>query len=178
MVARFVWYKNHKILFHALSEMRESWYGNFRLSLLWSGGYMMDELREKVQVLWLADLVIFLEKVPADTMPEIYKKYDILVLPSFNEAVWMVVPEANASWIPAVVSPTVGAQYYIIDRETGFIFPSLEVGDIKKHLCSVLIQICFCRFENERDKEWKKNFLWKKFMRILYLGFICKNIFP
>ncbi len=134
MVARFVWYKNHEILFHALSELKDEGHDNFRLSLLGSSGHMMDMLRGKVQTLWLVESVIFLEKVPAEKMPEIYKKYDLLVLPSFNEAVWMVVPEANASWIPAIVSPTVGACYYMLDGQTGFIFPSLEIWDIKKTL--------------------------------------------
>ncbi len=173
MVARFVWYKNHELLFRALSELKNDGYDNFHLSLLGNWGYMMDELREKVQALWLADFVTFLEKVPAEKMPEIYKKYDLLVLPSFNEAVWMVVPEANASWVPAVVSPTVGARYYILDGETGLIFPSLEIWDIKKTLIQCFdpdILTSFWKMARQRmEKEFSLEKIHEDFISRIHL---------
>lgn len=134
MVARFVGYKNHDLLLRALSELKTDGWDRFHLTLAGSGGYLRDILFEKSLKLLGNSFVTFLPKISYDHMSTLYTGYDILVLPSFNEAVWMVVPEANASWIPAVVGPTVGASHYILDGQTGFILPSLEVSDIKRVL--------------------------------------------
>ena len=62
-------------------------------------------------------------------MPEAYAAADILVLPSAYQETWgLVVNEAMAAGLPAVVSDRVGcAPDLIIPGETGEVFPA---GDI------------------------------------------------
>jgi glycosyltransferase involved in cell wall biosynthesis len=62
-------------------------------------------------------------------MRDFYSAADCLVVPSTYETWGLVINEALASGIPAVVTDTCGAAHdLIIDGETGFIFP---VGDFK-----------------------------------------------
>jgi glycosyltransferase involved in cell wall biosynthesis len=61
-------------------------------------------------------------------LPECYVSADALVLPSSGETWGLVVNEAMACGLPAIVSDAVGCAPDLIDEEsTGFIFP---VGDI------------------------------------------------
>ena len=61
-------------------------------------------------------------------MPQLYQDHDVLVLPSYNEAIGMVVPEAMSSGIPTITSDTVGANVYVLPGKNGLIF---ETGNVK-----------------------------------------------
>ncbi len=64
-------------------------------------------------------------------IPEVYAVSDVLVLPSDAGETWgLVVNEAMASGLPAIVSDHVGcAPDLVIEGKTGFIYP---LGDVKK----------------------------------------------
>jgi glycosyltransferase involved in cell wall biosynthesis len=53
---------------------------------------------------------------------------DCLVLPSRNESFGMVVPEALAAGVPAVVSDRVGAADLIVEGENGWVVPAGDAG--------------------------------------------------
>jgi glycosyltransferase involved in cell wall biosynthesis len=71
--------------------------------------------------------VRFLGFVNQRQLPEVYAAADVLVLPSAHEPFGLVVNEAFACGLPAVVSEACGAAGDLVkDRETGFVVP---VGD-------------------------------------------------
>ncbi|NPA79493.1 MAG: glycosyltransferase family 4 protein [Thermotogae bacterium] len=73
----------------------------------------------------LGDRVRFLPPVPYERMPEMYRRYDVLVLPSKDEVFGFVVVEALLSSTAAVVSDRVGAKDFLPDVA---IFP---VGNVR-----------------------------------------------
>jgi glycosyltransferase involved in cell wall biosynthesis len=87
MVARFVEYKNHEMLFLALHDLHNHSNKKFHLSLIGSSGSRRAFLEKRVEELGIAHIVIFLDRVASEDMPRIYENMDILILPSFNEAV-------------------------------------------------------------------------------------------
>lgn len=64
----------------------------------------------------------FLGLLTRDKLVEKYKESDVLVLPSLCDGFGLVVSEAFATGIPAIVSEYTGAKDLIEDGENGFIF--------------------------------------------------------
>ncbi len=89
------------------------------LTLAGTGPYL-DELRENC-----SDMpeVTFLGRVDYCDLPELYNQYDLFVFPSTTETFGMVVLEAQACGIPALVSDIGGPKEIIVDGETGFAIP-------------------------------------------------------
>ena len=68
-------------------------------------------------------------------IPRAYAAADALVLPSGSETWGLVVNEAMASGIPAVVSDRVGCREDLVDEgETGYSFPMGETGELADRL--------------------------------------------
>ncbi|HEY1330112.1 MAG TPA: glycosyltransferase family 4 protein [Actinomycetota bacterium] len=77
----------------------------------------------------VAERVHFLGFVNRGSLPELYAAADYLVLPSAAEAFGLVVNEAFACGLPAVVSDAVGAVGDLVrDGETGFVVPAGDVA--------------------------------------------------
>ncbi len=70
--------------------------------------------------------VEFLGWIEHRSLPEIYNRVDIFVLPSYSEALGLVIMEAMASGLPVIATKTSGAKDLIEDGETGFLVP---IGD-------------------------------------------------
>ena len=79
-------------------------------------------------------MVVFLEPVSHTKLVSVYHAHDVLVLPSYNEAIGMVVPEAMACGIPTITSDTVGANVYVQEGETGYVFPTSDVEALAQTL--------------------------------------------
>ncbi|MFH1499091.1 MAG: glycosyltransferase family 4 protein, partial [Verrucomicrobiota bacterium] len=62
--------------------------------------------------------------VPQAELGERFRAADLLVLPSWEEAFGLVVPQALACGIPVVISDRVGARDIVAHREQGSIFPA------------------------------------------------------
>ncbi|MDA9982973.1 glycosyltransferase family 4 protein [Gammaproteobacteria bacterium] len=98
-----------------------------KTALLYVGsGEIMDELKTRAKG---DPRVVFAGFLNRKQLPEAYAASDVLVLPSDEGETWgLVVNEAMASGLPAIVSDRVGcAQDMVIDGQTGYIFP---YGDI------------------------------------------------
>jgi glycosyltransferase involved in cell wall biosynthesis len=69
------------------------------------------------------------------SLPSYYAASDVLVLPSDSETWGLVVNEAIASGLPAIVSDKVGCAPDLIDEgSTGFTFPAGDVRELAKRL--------------------------------------------
>lgn len=101
-----------------------------RTYLIFAGeGARHRKLEEEAKSFGIAERVRFMGFVNQSKLPEVYAASDLLVLPSEYEAWGVVVNEAMATGIPAVVSDRVGARLDLVrPGETGEIFP---MGDIK-----------------------------------------------
>jgi len=133
MNARYSPYKHHEDLLQALLVLQERGQ-NVHLSLIGRADAGKVKLRKRVIELGLESVVTFLDTVPHTDMPAIYNQHDILVLPSYNEAIGMVVPEAMACGLPTITSDTVGANVYVKEGVTGLIFKTGDTNDLVKKL--------------------------------------------
>lgn len=73
--------------------------------------------------------VYFLGRLRREQLPLVYSAADLLVFPSTTDTFGMVVLEAQACGLPALVADIGGPQEIIIDKETGFVLPN---GDTKQ----------------------------------------------
>jgi glycosyltransferase involved in cell wall biosynthesis len=93
-------------------------------------GSMRSELRAIAERAGLADRVHFLGFTNQTQLPGVYRAADVLVLPSEHEPFGLVVNEAFASGIPAIVSAACGsAGDLVTDGATGYVLP---VGDVEQ----------------------------------------------
>lgn len=124
MPARFMEYKEHRILLEALKYMCDGGQENFSLTLVGKDGFYKKEVMKQIKDLNLTSYIKCVEKIDLTGMRDQYLQHDIVVLPSRNEAIGMVIPEAMACGVPVIVSDTVGAKLYVEDSVTGWIFPT------------------------------------------------------
>ncbi len=127
MVGRFVGCKGYLDLVNALRLVDFP----YQLNILGSGP-LKDEIKNAIKKYNIK--ARFLGGVRYEEMPAVYNKNDFLVLPSHNEAIGMVVPEAMACGLPVVISDTVGAKTYVENGMNGFIFRTLDVKDLAEKI--------------------------------------------
>lgn len=141
MNARFVAYKRHQDLLEALVQIKRDG-RDFRLTLISRDQTGREGIELLVEKFDLKKEVVFISALPPTELVSLYQKNDILVLPSYNEAIGMVVPEAMACGLPTITSDTAGANVYVEDSKTGFIF---ETGNVEE--LTEKIKLCY-NFEN------------------------------
>jgi len=133
MSARYSPYKRHKDLFEALGRLRAHGH-SVHLSCISSRQKGRVEIQKLARSMGVDDMVTFFDPMPFEQLQEFYHKHDVLVLPSYNEAIGMVVPEAMACGLPTITSDTVGANVYVVEGETGFIYKTGDVKELTKAL--------------------------------------------
>ena len=69
-----------------------------------------------------------------DALPGEYRAADCLVLPSRHDSFGMVVPEALACGLPAVVSSEVGAKTLVQNGVSGWIVPAGDVQALEERI--------------------------------------------
>lgn len=127
MNARYATYKRHSDLLHALLTVREK--GRpFKVTFIGRSDKGRERVASTVRKLGLSDEVTFLQPVSRNSLQDLYGSHDVLVLPSYNEAIGMVIPEAMACGVPTITSDTVGANVYVEDGKTGFVFTTGDVS--------------------------------------------------
>lgn len=100
------------------------------LHALFAGdGEERSRLEARADALGVSDRVHFLGFVNRTNLPDAYAASDLLVLPSSTEAFGLVVNEAFAAGIPAVVSDACGAVGDLVrPNETGLVIPAGDVN--------------------------------------------------
>ncbi len=104
-VGRFSTEKNHKFLIDVFADFL-SHNSKARLLLI-GGGYLADDLIEKVKKLGIEESVIFAGVVGHDEINEYYNAMDLFLLPSMFEGFPMTVVEAQATGLPIVASDSI-----------------------------------------------------------------------
>lgn len=107
--------KGHKYLFQALPLLN---FSDYKLLVI-GNGYLEKELKEMVSRLGLENRVSFMDK--SDKVFEIMKALDVLVIPSDNEGMPMVLLEAMKYFLPVVASRVSGIREVIEDGKTGIL---------------------------------------------------------
>lgn len=144
MNARYSAYKRHEDLLQAALLLRTRGV-KFHITLVGRADAGRKKIEQLVVRYDLSAVVTFLDPLPMNEMPALYYRHDVLVLTSYNEAIGMVVPEAMACGIPTITSDTVGANVYVKEKKTGWIYPT---GDVDA-LAAALLE-CYDSAELER----------------------------
>ena len=113
---------------------------DIRLSLAGSGSVEYENhLRQLVNQAGLDDNVLFLGWVPPEEMPELLRKFDVLVLPSiWPEPFSRVVLEGMISGLVVVATRTGGTPEIIVDGENGLLFMPNDSEDLAKKIAHLV----------------------------------------
>ncbi len=164
MNARFVSFKRHNDLLKAVLILREKGL-KASVSLIGSKGLGVEDMEKQIAKYGLRDVVHILPPRQFEEMPSLYHEHDVLVLPSYQEAIGMVVPEAMSCGVPTITSDTVGANLYVKEGVTGLIFKTKDVTDLANKLAECFDarklqvmgksarQYCVDNFGNEQIEE-------------------------
>lgn len=68
--------------------------------------------------------VRFIGRVPYQDLPQLYSEHDLFVFPSVTDTFGMVVLEAQACGLPAIVSNVGGPKEIVCDGATGYVLPA------------------------------------------------------
>lgn len=139
MNARYVSFKRHEDLLQAAVQLRKDG-KKFHLTFIGRDGAGRVKVEQQVNTFGLDEFVTFLPSIRYEDLPSLYQNHDVLVLPSYNEAIGMVVPEAMACGIPTITSETVGANVYVKNDVTGYIVSTKNVAAFSRALT-----LCFER---------------------------------
>ena len=110
--------KNLDFLVHTYRQLHTLYPG---ISLTFAGsGPDLDSLQNDC-----CDLaeVHFLGRVPYQDLPQLYSEHDLFVFPSVTDTFGMVVLEAQACGLPAIVSNAGGPKEIVGDGTTGYVLP-------------------------------------------------------
>jgi glycosyltransferase involved in cell wall biosynthesis len=129
---RFVEEKGVDILLKAAAGLDGDW----RVDLIGSGPWQ-DRLIELARSLGVADRVRFLPWVASSQMADVYRSFDVLVLPSRSRLNWIeqfgrALVEAMACGVP-VIGSTCGEIPNVIG-DTGLSFPEGDEAALREHL--------------------------------------------
>jgi glycosyltransferase involved in cell wall biosynthesis len=123
----------------AMSKLLYSQGGrHIMLSIAGSGSVEYENhLRQLVNQAGLANYVSFLGWVDPEEMPELLRKFDVLVLPSiWPEPFARVVLEGMLSGLVVIATPTGGTTEILADGENGLLFAAGDADDLaKKIIC-------------------------------------------
>lgn len=100
----------------------------------------------------LSEEVCVETNMPYEKIKEEYKKYDLFVLPAYNEPAAYSPVEAMANGLPVICSDDNGTKSYIKEGENGYIFKAKNKEDLKE-------KIRKCIFDKEKLKKMKENAL-------------------
>lgn len=113
-VGRLITRKRIGLLIEALDCTRKLGL-DARLSIAGHGN-LLGQLQALAKRLNLTDRVSFLERVPADQMPELYRRNDIFLMCSTHEGMSNAMLEAMASGLPIVTTRCEGVEELISDN--------------------------------------------------------------
>jgi glycosyltransferase involved in cell wall biosynthesis len=78
------------------------------------------------------DVFVWRPQVPHDALADIYRRADVLVLPSLHEGSALVTYEALASGVPVIATPNAGS--VVRDGVEGFLVPAAEIDRLAERM--------------------------------------------
>ena len=135
MIGRFSVPKDHLLLLHALSNLR-----NLNVWELWLVGWGPEEhrLKQEAKRLQLENRVFFIAK-KNEEIPETLAKSHIFVLISNWEGLPRSILEAMRAGLPVIATNVGGVPETVIDEQTGFLVPPKSVNELTSKL-KILIE--------------------------------------
>jgi glycosyltransferase involved in cell wall biosynthesis/predicted metal-dependent phosphoesterase TrpH len=122
------------------------------VNLLFVGeGPYLQELKTKTKNI---SRIHYLGAISQKRLPEIYNAGDLLVFPSNTDTFGMVVLEAQACGLPALVSDQGGPQSIVIADESGFVLPANDLDAWKEKL---VFMIRLMKTDSEKFREYGNN---------------------
>lgn len=123
-------------LLEAVNKMKNKGVSDFRLLIAGSGA---DEqrLKEYAQTNGLQDCVEFLGWITKEQKPELLKKSDVLVLPSYNEGLPIAILEAMSYSLPIISTDVGSIAEAVKENENGFL---IKPGDVNA-LTHAMVQL-------------------------------------
>lgn len=106
--------------------------------LIIGSGDLEEELKRLSRDLKVADMILFLGRIPHEQVPAYLATADIFILPSLDEGMPRVVMEAMAMKLPMVASSVGGVPELIKDEETGFLVPPADPQALANALRALL----------------------------------------
>jgi glycosyltransferase involved in cell wall biosynthesis len=141
ITARLVPFKRHEDLLRALKVIKDRGLVKFILNMRGKalGDSEGDPVFEKeidnlIDQLGIRGCINFVPPATYEKQVDNFNQNDIFVLPSFNEPIGIVVPEAMACGLPVIISDTCGAKTYIKDGVNGYIFKTFDYFDLAEKI--------------------------------------------
>src|SRR3990172_12939511 len=112
---------------------------DIRSSLAGSGSTEYEyHLRQLVNQEGLTNYVTFLGWVPPEDMPELLRKFDVLLVPSnWAEPFARVVLEGMISGLAVAATPTGGTPEIVLDGENGLLFVPADADDLANKIAGL-----------------------------------------
>ena len=131
---RLICRKGVSLLLDAIKEMKTK---RPFLVQVFGDGDQKEALKQKAEVLGIADRVVFYGKIGFEDMQKRYRDGDIYVLPSLRESTGTAVFEAMANKLPVVTLKQNGAKY-VVEDDAGILVEVTEKRQVIADMASAL----------------------------------------
>jgi len=161
-VCRLLKLKNLNLVVEALSKMKHEFVYD-----IYGEGPEMQSLQSLIELYDLTDKITLRGYVNFEHLPNILKKYDLFVMPSFPETLGRVYFEAMASGVPVIASKGTGIDGLIDEGEEGFLVENSS-DSITKILEQLMGNTKKINYMSERAREFAKDYGWSPTLSKLY----------
>ena len=130
--------------------------------LIAGGGHRRVFYERMARILEISDYVTFLDYVPSQEMPSIYRSCDIYVHPSLMEAFGITIAEAMATAKPVIASNISAIPEIVQHRKTGILFEPANVGQLASAIIELISDPKLARrYGREGRRVVEDKFTWK-----------------
>ncbi|MFP4403807.1 MAG: glycosyltransferase [Candidatus Woesearchaeota archaeon] len=155
IIARMVGFKRYDLLLKTLSKIKTEKKLKFNLTIV-GNGPQEKKIKKWIKKFDLEEEVKILAPTNKKNLNKIYSNADVFILPSHNEAIGRVIGEAMSCGIPTITSSTVGANEYVINNKTGYIFQDGNYIDLKNKILKIANKDTLNKLSKEAIKQSKK----------------------
>ncbi|MGB7342234.1 MAG: glycosyltransferase family 4 protein [Phototrophicaceae bacterium] len=124
--------KGHEVLFDAIPKIKAA-HPEARIKLV-GGGELEHDLKAQAEP--YMDMIDFMGQ--RSDVAEILGASDMLILPSWSEALPTVLIEAGAAGLPVVATDVGGTREIVSDGETGYVIPAGDATQLADKICALL----------------------------------------
>jgi len=131
---------------------------------IYGSGPEEKALTKLVENYHLDNIVEFKGQVKNSDLPEIYRKYDVFIQPSFKESFGLTYFEALACGLPVMITENTGAYPLIKDHDVYFLIDPHNVGSISDSLSEILKDKSILQTMSVKCREVSKLAHWSSFV--------------